>query len=172
MAWPDLDLHNLVVSGVKPVGAQERIGIYRSKVTTPSLALEDLVKMNPEFRKQVRNRPPPPPDQAKAIFQKSVEEQLDGILSPWLSEDDLDKMFGAGDWYGIFRFALWQKEKYRMIDDASQGQNQTISSGERIHTTSAAAAAAVTRKFRQEYGKKLRGGQADARVKPRYEIGI
>ena len=44
-----------------------------------------------------------------------------------------------------------------MIDDASKGQNQTFSSGERIHTTSAAAAAAVSRKFRQVYGKKLRG---------------
>ena len=113
--------------------------------------------MNPQFRDSVQSRAPPPPEQARAIFEKSLEEQKEQILSPWMSEEELDERFGVGLWYGIFRFALWQKEKYRMIDDASKGQNQTFCANERIHTTSAAAAAALTRKFRHEYGKKLRG---------------
>ena len=90
-------------------------------------------------------------------FEKSCEEQADGILSDWLSEQELDDMFGVGGWYGIFRFAVWQKEKYRMIDDASKGQNQTFGTSERIHTTSAAAAAVLGRAFRNTLGAKLRG---------------
>ena len=43
-----------------------------------------------------------------------------------------------------------------MIDDASQGTNQTFGSSERIHTTSAAAAAVVTRRFREKLNTKLR----------------
>ena len=88
---------------------------------------------------------PPPPDQANAIYGKSKEEHSEGILSQWLSEEDLDNMFGVGEWYDMFRFALCQKEKYRLIDDASKGQNQIFGASERIHTTSAAAAAAAAR---------------------------
>ena len=41
------------------------------------------------------------------------------------------------------RFAIWQKAKYRMIDDASGDINGTFGAEEQIHTTSAAAAAAA-----------------------------
>ena len=48
---------------------------------------------------------------------------------------------------------------YRMIDDASQGQNQTFGSTERIHTTAVAAAVAVTMAFRRTLNQKLRGNR-------------
>ena len=90
IVWPDLELNDLISRGVKPVGPQDKIDIYRSKVTTPSLTLEDLFNMNPSFRKTVQSRPPPPPDKAKAIIEKSVEEQQEQLLSPWMSEEDLN----------------------------------------------------------------------------------
>ena len=31
--WPDQNLHELILQGVKPMGSQEKIGIYRNKVT-------------------------------------------------------------------------------------------------------------------------------------------
>ena len=53
-----------------------------------------------------------------------------------------------------------------MIDDASNGHNQTFSANEQIHTTSAAAAAAVSKHFRLRLGrlrrsKRLLGSSRD-----------
>ncbi len=56
------------------------------------------------------------------------------------------------------RFALDQKSKWRMIDDASDGHNCAYSASEQIHTTSAAAAAALTRCFRSVMGNRLSRG--------------
>ena len=52
-----------------------------------------------------------------------------------------------------FGSQFWQKLKYRMIDDASNGHNQTYGSSEAIHTTSASASATLTRLFRKYLGK-------------------
>ena len=61
--------------------------------------------MSAKFRETLHERPPPH-DQCVAIFEKSCEEQLDGILSDWLTAQELDEMFGCGEWFGIFRFTL------------------------------------------------------------------
>ena len=67
------------------------------------------------------------------------------------------------------RFALWQNTKWRLIDDASDGHNMAYSASERIHTTSAAAAAALTIKFRELLGCGLRKG-AEIRARRSAEI--
>ena len=56
------------------------------------------------------------------------------------------------------RFAIWQNTKWRLIDDASYGHNMVYSADEQIHTTSAAAAAALGRHFRTMLGHRLRRG--------------
>ena len=93
-----------------------------------------------------------------AIWEKSDSERTLGLLSDWLSEEDLDARFGYNKWRALMRFALWQNDKWRMIDDASDGHNFAYSASEQIHTTSAAASAALTRYFRATLGKRLRRG--------------
>ena len=93
-----------------------------------------------------------------AIWEKTLEEQSKGLISGWLSDGDLDAKFGYNRWRALMRFALWQNTKWRMIDDASDGHNFAYSASEQIHTTSAAASAALTRYFRATLGKRLRRG--------------
>ncbi len=108
-----------------------------------------------EFRRAIEFRPPPLQDQAQAIWLNTIDDQAEGILSEFLSIEDLDTRFGYGLWLATVRFAVWQKLKYRMIDDASKGHNQTFASSETIHTTSAAACAALTRQFRTALGRPI-----------------
>ena len=96
------------------------------------------------------NVPPPPEAQMMAIWEKSESERTSGLISEWMSEEDLDLKFGVNNWRALMRFALDQKSKWRMIDDASDGHNFAYSASEQIHTTSAAAAAALTRCFREK----------------------
>ena len=93
------------------------------------------------MRKDLSARAPPPPEQAQAIWDSSCDDQRDGILSEWLSADEPDVIFGTERWLATIRFAVWQKLKYRMADDASKGHNQTYGCSETIHTTSASVAA-------------------------------
>ena len=65
-------------------------------------------------------------------------------------------MFGTNQWMAILRFAIQQKGKWRMIDKANDGHNQTFAAEEQIHTTSAAAAAAVSRQYRRLLVGRLR----------------
>ena len=118
----------------------------------------------------------PPIEQAKAVWENTLEDQLEGLLSKWLSTEDLDNMFGPGAWMASIRFAIWQKAKYRMIDDASGEINGTFGSEEQIHTTSAVAAAALTRRFREVLGrlrkaKRLNGSSRDMK-KAYKQIGV
>ena len=93
IAWPDEKLASLVVDGVCPLGPQERFGIYRQKTTAPSASLSDLLEQNSLFRASLVSRSPPKPEQAEAIWTKTLEEQELGLLSQWLSEEDLDQLF-------------------------------------------------------------------------------
>ena len=158
--WPDNKLHELILQGVSPLGPQEPIGIYRKKITNPSFTLEQLAELNKELVKSFENRKPPPTDQALAIWENSVADQKAGILSDFYNASELDAIFGVGNWLSSTRFAIMQKDKWRLIDDASQGHNQTFGASEQIHTTSAAAAAAVTQRYRAICGARLRKGRS------------
>ena len=67
----------------------------------------------------------------------------------------IDQMFGKNNWSTIKRFAILQGEKYRFIDDASDGRNLTMQMSVHIHTPSPAAAAVVARHYRKVLGRKL-----------------
>ena len=163
IGWPD-DLTEALVDGVCPMGPQPMFGIYRRKSVPSSLNFKHILNSAPLVLQRVLNRTPPSNSRhVDAIWEKSLEEQEKGWLSPWMEVSELDEMFGAGGWLPIVRFALWQKERWRMIDDASEIHNLTFEASEHIHTTSPAAAAALTRRFRAvgghlQRGRRLRGG--------------
>ena len=136
------------------MGVQDNVGVYKTKVTNPTLTFEDLIPLNQNLRTDLPFRAPLPPEQAEEILKSSLEDQTDGILAELLSLEDLDNLCGpAPKWFTTIRVAIWQKLKYRMIDDASKGHNQTYGASEAIHTTSASASATLTRCFRQYLGR-------------------
>ena len=157
VAWPDRLLTDLVLTGCRPMGDQVPIGIFRQKETSASISCTQLLELSSQFRAALSSKSAPPPEMADAIWTKSREEREKGWISDWLTVEELDGMFGAGLWTGVFRFAVCQNGKWRLIDDASKGQNQTFACGEQIHTTSATAAAAITRYMRKTHGRTLEG---------------
>jgi hypothetical protein len=57
----------------------------------------------------------------------------------------------------MLRFAVYQKGKYRMIDNGKQGANWAFSAEESIFTAAAPQAAGAVRRIRALAGRKLRG---------------
>ena len=42
MAWPDHNIVNMFLEGAKPLGEQQRYGIYRNKETAAKMSEQDL----------------------------------------------------------------------------------------------------------------------------------
>ena len=76
----------------------------------PTLTVEQLGTLNKEFIQSLPARIPPS-EQAKAVLENTLEDQKEGILSDWLSAQELDDYFGPGAWMASIRFAIWQKSK-------------------------------------------------------------
>ena len=157
IGWPDDKLGELISQGAKPMGPQPNFGIYRRKNTFSSLPFASLLPCH-NILDSLSSKPPPNPDMAKAIWDTTIQEQSLGLLSEWLSIEELNELFGEGNWSGLVRFAVLQKGAYRCIDDGSNGHNDTFEASETIHTTSAAAAAITTRRARAVFGSRLRRG--------------
>ena len=49
------------------------------------------------------------------IYEKSKEEQLEGILSPWPSAEELDDLFGVANWFGILDSQYMQYAKFIQV---------------------------------------------------------
>ena len=158
IAWPDSSLVDLVTQGVCPLGPLPNFGIYRRKFVGASLSFEGLLERNKVFKAGLPQRRPQSPKVTDVIWEKSKEEYNKGWLSDFMSAEDLDQMFGKDKWSAIMRFAIEQGDKYRLIDDASDGQNLTMQTSEQIHTTSPAAAAVVASHYRKVLGRKLSRG--------------
>jgi hypothetical protein len=91
----------------------------------------------------------------KPFFEKTPEEQKLGIVSKF--EAEVNTLFGPGRWCAIIRFALWQEDKWRMIDNGKQGANWTYEAPETIFTAAAPQAAAAVSAIRLYADTRLRG---------------
>jgi len=92
------------------------------------------------------------------VGRKSEKERKAGIIEGRYTKDEVDTRLGVGSWRPMRRFAIWQHDKWRIIDDAREGgQNSTVSSGERIHTTRSTLGFAAAKRLRQITGAPLTG---------------
>ena len=152
--WPDRGLVDVLRLGAKPCGVQRDCGIYRHKISSSSLTIEEMVATNQELLDTLHMKKPPTDEMVAAVFEKTVEEQELGFLSPFLTRAEVDAQFGRGKWAAMLRFPVWQG-KWRLIDNAKTYQNMTCHSTEAIHTTSSPAAAALTSCYRKHLGRPL-----------------
>ena len=157
MCWPDVAITSMLIHGAQPLGRQANVGVFQSRAHEASGTIEDSLAYSAGLLNSLNYRKPPAYDQRKAIFEKTLEEQNKGIVSKFYDKFELDELFGSGRWGAITRFAIWQKEKYRMIDNGKQGPNWTYESSETIFTSSAPHAAAAVRTLRELAGTRLRG---------------
>ena len=91
------------------------------------------------------------------LHSRCTSDGAHGFVSGWFTRAQLDKKFGRGQWTALPRFALQQKDAWRMIDSGAEGHNETWANDESNHTTSASAVAALMRRLRFLCGAKLRG---------------
>ena len=94
--------------GATPVGQLPSLGIYRSRHVSPSLSCDEILSAIRALRDSLHSRPPPLADQAAAVWTATLEEQKLGLLSEFLSEQELNKRFGEDQWAILLRFAIHQ----------------------------------------------------------------
>ena len=138
MAWPDSEMVKMFRTGVKLLGKQSRHVIYREKDTTATLSEEELLNIHVETRARGAFGYPRKGEQAEAMRKAMKEEQDLGFFSQAFICSEIDANFPEG-WAVMPTFPLWQKLKWKMIDSGATGHNDTLSSAESIHTTSATA---------------------------------
>jgi hypothetical protein len=133
--WPDKHIHQDVRDGFKLTGLQHPSGIFAADVKPRSLTEEDLVKqlkfLQPALWGKVQSGPRAEYDQD--LWDMTMQELTDkGWLEGPYSRDELDVLF-EHQWLPVRRFAVWQRSKWRAIDDFSEcGVNSTFAYFEKI----------------------------------------
>ena len=156
--WPDISVAAMMTTGACPLGRQESTGVFRQKLTEAPLSEAMFQAGCQSYMSNLMKRPPPRGDQAKIIFDLSTLEQEAGLLSSWVTKEQLDVKYGAGKWRALPRYAIHQGEKYRLIDNGRAGEhNDTYEATETIHTTCTAAGVALASHYRKIMGKPMLG---------------
>ena len=133
--WPDGTIHSDIKDGFKLIGMQQPSGIFASDIKPRSLSEDDLVKqlkfLQPALWGKVQSGPRA--DYEVDLWDMTMQELTD---KAWLegpySRDELDVLFDE-KWLPVRRFAVWQRSKWRAIDDFSEcGVNATFSYLEKI----------------------------------------
>ena len=157
ICWPDTTLAAMLTFGAKPLGIQPNFGIFQERFHSASGTMEEVFQYSVNLVKSLKFRKPPLHDQRTAIFEKTLDEQSLGLVSKFYEEEELNALFGPGRWCAIIRFALWQEDKWRMIDNGKQGANWTYEAHETIFTSAAPQAAAAISAIRRYADTRLRG---------------
>ena len=133
--WPDTNIHADIKDGFKLVGMQQPSGIFAADIKPRSLSEEDLVKqlkfLQPALWGKVQSSPKA--DYEQELWDITMQELTE---KSWLegpyARDELDVLFN-NQWLPVRRFAVWQRSKWRPIDDFSEcGVNATFSYLEKI----------------------------------------
>ena len=150
LSWPDLDLPMLSMAGSSLLGQMPCSGIFRPSNVESSVSLHELLRTAGDFGSSVRTFPAPPPEQSKIIWEKIRAEVAAGLMTQPCTREEMDRVFGAGRWRIIVRFALCQASgKWRVIDNGNcSNQNEATAAAERIHTCSSIASAAMLKELR------------------------
>ncbi len=145
MQWPDRGLALLPTVGAPIVGHIPSAQIFRHSDKTATVTMDKWMESADEWNRSLVRRSPPSAEQAEAVWVASIAEQAEGTLGSWYTYEDLNAMHGQGQWRAMIRFGIQQGEKWRCIDNGRSGNhNETVSSADRIHTTSIDVAMAIT----------------------------
>lgn len=145
MQWPDKGLALLPTVGASIVGHIPSAQIFRHSDKTATITMDEWMVSADDWNRSIVRRSPPTPEQAEAVWSASVAEQTEGTLGSWYTYKELNAMHGQGQWRAMIRFGIQQGNKWRCIDNGRSGNhNETVSSADRIHTTSIEVAMSIT----------------------------
>ena len=129
--FPDQDLARDMAKGSPLAGWQPRTHVYQAQVKPPSLSLDQLAAMAPMINDVTfqKTRSSGDDESDRVLWQTSLDEVTAGWASgphP-LSSLPTDAIVSR-------RFAIWQKERIRAIDDLSASCiNSAVGFTERLH---------------------------------------
>ena len=70
----------------------------------------------------------PSPAESDAAYKSSIEDEIDaGTCDGYFTYEEIDLMFGKGNWRSIRAFPVLQKGKYRRCDDAKESLHNAAS---------------------------------------------
>jgi hypothetical protein len=145
MQWPDTDMALLPLMGVPVVGHIPSASIFRHSDKQATIDTDDWASTADQWNRSICQLQPPKPDQMSAVWSATTAEQVDGVAGNWNTYEELNKLYGAGNWRAMIRFAIQQGDKWRCIDNGRTScHNDTVTSVDKIHTTSIEVAAAIT----------------------------
>ncbi|CAE8627868.1 unnamed protein product [Polarella glacialis] len=160
LKWPDWSLPDKFVTGFKIAGEVAASNIYRKVTHGLNKSPTDILGQDAEKWNQKVASDNRPHDTDDVILAASEKERDKGVLSPFHSKTDLDKMFGKGRWRAIRRRAIWQEthKKWRQIDNAkASNTNEASLLFETIFTTPYDVSSQLLTWLRRQLGKRLLG---------------
>ena len=144
MQWPDRGLALLPTIGASVVGHIPSAAIYRHSDKEATLTMEEWLQTADRWNRSILSLPPPSTEQAQAVWEASLSEQTEGTMGRWYTYEELNAVYGIGQWRAMVRFAVQQGEKWRCIDNGRTGDhNETVTCIDKIHTTSVDVAMAI-----------------------------
>eukprot|EP00438_Fugacium_kawagutii_P029267 Skav207045 [mRNA] locus=scaffold709:16974:19130:+ [translate_table: standard] len=133
--WPDRSLHEEIRNGFKLVGMQQPTGVFAADVKPRTLSADELENQLEFIKPALWNKmqSEQQAEYANELWEATMEEVTD---KKWLEGpynfDELEVMFNQ-HWLPVRRFAVWQRSKWRAIDDFSEcGVNSSFAYFERV----------------------------------------
>ena len=135
IGWPDLAFFDELVEGFKLTGVQQKSGIFESDCKPPVHSEEELMEKGKFLRPALWGKISSEPlqDFSQPLWEITVKEakEKEWLKGP-LTYEEINFLYDK-DWLPVRRFAVFQKDKWRPIDDFSEnGVNGSFGSMEKV----------------------------------------
>lgn len=135
--WPDTWLLKCLIHGFPIVGAIPDSHVWRPVDRPAEMAFAAFASTNAPWvyacQQRVLSAARRDPDMASACWRRTLEEKCSGLIYGPFTISDLNQKpgtwkfaFGFGRWRPIPRFAIFQGEKWRCIDDAAASGHNSL----------------------------------------------
>ena len=153
--FPDLDIVDEVLGGIKLVGTASTSKAFPSGITVAQQSVEQLQKQAVWRRRASVGKCQSSGDQHadKELWRQSLQEVEDGWLGgPYYTEEEVSKLLKTSDWICTRRFPLKQTSKIRLIDDGLEsGLNSAYSCYNKLQLMDMDAVVALSNAILQSF---------------------
>jgi hypothetical protein len=141
MRWPDVELPMRFATGFPVVFDIPDSGVFRASEQPASITPQSFLDGNVQMvdriaastAARVNDTDPQAVERTEACWTRTKEEIREGLIFGPFTRSQLDTTFGRGEWRCMGRSAIWQKGKWRCIDDGRRNKaNAATSMHERI----------------------------------------
>ena len=129
IGWPDLAFFDELVEGFKLTGVQPKSGVFESDCKPPLMSKGKFLR--PALWGKIKSEPLQ--EFSQPLWEITVKEakEKERLKGP-LTYDEINFLYDH-DWLPVRRFAVFQKDKWRPIDDFSEnGVNGSFGSMEKV----------------------------------------